>query len=142
MINTFLAPRTSSTSLNFAALFLRLGFGFMMMTHGYSKLENFEGIAPKFMDFMGLGGSISLGLAIFAELACALFVTLGFATRLSVIPLIITMLVAVFVVHGNDPLSSKELAISYLMAYSALLFVGAGKFSLDAMLFGKKANRY
>ncbi|RED98821.1 DoxX family protein [Marinoscillum furvescens] len=142
MINTFLAPRTTSSSVNFASLFLRLGFGLMMMTHGYSKLTNFEGIAPKFMDFLGLGGTVSLGLTVFAELVCALLVALGFATRLTVIPLIIAMCVAVFVVHGSDPLSSKELAISYLVAFSAILFMGAGKFSLDAVLFGKKSDRY
>jgi putative oxidoreductase len=55
----------------------------------------------------------------------------GLFTRLSVIPLIITMLVAAFVAHAGDPFSSKEPALLYLIPYLALLFSGPGKFSLD-----------
>ena len=42
---------------------------------------------------------------------------IGLFTRQAVIPLIITMLVAIFVIHGDDPFKDKEMAILYLIPY-------------------------
>jgi putative oxidoreductase len=42
--------------------------------------------------------------------------------------------VAVFIVHGPDPLADKEFAILYLVPYVALFFYGPGKFSLDRFM--------
>jgi len=49
------------------------------------------------------------------------------------------MVVALFVIHGADPWSKKELAFTYLAVYSGLLFSGPGKLSLDYRLFGASA---
>jgi putative oxidoreductase len=87
-----------------------------------------------FPDPIGLGSELSLALIVFAEFACSILVMLGLFTRLSIIPLIIGMLVAAFVVHGADPFASKELSLLYLAIYIAIGFVGAGKFSFDYLL--------
>ena len=42
--------------------------------------------------------------------------------------------VAAFVVHGSDPLGDKELALLYLVCFAAVGALGAGKWSLDAVL--------
>jgi len=112
-------------------LLLRLALGGFMLTHGLKKLSNFETISAKFMSFLGLGGGISLGLAVFAEVGCALLILLGLFTRLATIPLIITMLVAAFIAHGADPFGKKEMALLYLFGYACLAFIGPGKFSID-----------
>ncbi|MCB0581200.1 MAG: DoxX family membrane protein, partial [Phaeodactylibacter sp.] len=44
---------------------------------------------------MGLGPEISLALATFAEVGCALLVILGLFTRWATAPLAITMMVAI-----------------------------------------------
>jgi putative oxidoreductase len=124
--------RDTKTSL--AILILRIAFGGLMLTHGFPKLNNFSNIAPNFMNFMGLSGSLSLGLTIFAELFCAILIMLGVATRITILPLIVTMLVAIFIAHGADPIAKKEMALLYLSAYSAIFISGAGKFSVDAMI--------
>lgn len=54
--------------------------------------------------------------------------------RAALIPLIVTMAVAVFIVHGPDPLADKEFAILYLVPYVALFFIGPGKFSVDRFM--------
>jgi putative oxidoreductase len=42
------------------------------------------------------------------------------------------MLVAAFVVHGDDPWSKKELALLYAIPFLTLGLTGPGRFSIDA----------
>ena len=85
----------------------------------------------------GLGSSISLGLAVFAEFFCALALILGLGSRLVLIPLIVTMAVAAFVIHGADPFGKKELALVYLCAYIGLFLMGSGRYSVDTVIAKK-----
>jgi putative oxidoreductase len=78
-----------------------------------------------------LGSKFSLILAIGAEVGCSLLLIVGAASRLAVIPLAVTMLVALLIVHGKDPWKVKELAAAFLLVYVALLLTGPGRFSLD-----------
>ena len=120
---------------NIGLLILRVVTGIMMLVaHGWPKLSNFSNIANSFADPIGLGPTVSLILAIFAEFFCSLAVIVGIKTRIAVIPLIVTMLVAVVIVHGDDPWSKKEFGILYLVPFVTLLFTGSGKFSIDAFL--------
>ena len=124
-----------SRLLDLTMAVLRLAFGGMMLLqHGLPKLEKlFWGDPTRFGDPLGFGPVVSLGLAVFAEFFCSLLLILGLTTRLAVIPLIITMVVAVFVLHGADPMSEKELGLLYLFAYLAILIGGSGYYSLDRM---------
>ena len=47
------------------------------------------------------------------------------------IPMIFTMGVAFFVIHGNDPFAVKELAFVYLAIFALMYIAGPGKFSAD-----------
>ena len=91
------------------------------------------------MDFIGLGSTVSLSLAIFAELICSALLILGLGTRAILIPLIITMITAAFIAHGADPLGDKEPSLMYLIGYVSIFIMGAGKYSLDAMVFKQRA---
>ena len=117
-------------------LLLRLCFGGLMFwNHGKGKFFKFFGDDPiKFGDPIGIGMEASLGLTVFAEVLCALMVAFGLFTRLAVIPLIITMLVAAFIVHIGDPFKKMEMALLYLIPYLVLLRNGGGKYSLDALI--------
>ena len=106
-----------------------------MLAHGLPKMEMlFSGDAVQFPAVFGLSAAGSLVLAVIAELICSLLILIGLGTRLAVIPLIFTMLVAVFVIHGSDPFAHKELAILYLLPYVVLLLTGSGRYSLDYLL--------
>ena len=125
----------TSGSINAALLIARVGIAALMLTHGIPKLGMLlSGEPVQFLPFMGLSAKFSLGLAVFAEVICSVFLLVGFATRLALIPLIITMLVAVFVVHAADPFSSKEPGFQYLLVYLVLLLMGGGKYSVDYLL--------
>lgn len=122
-----------------ALLVIRLGAGAMMLTHGIPKIGRLFGEGPvKFADPFGLGPEISLGMAIFAEVICAILVMVGFKTRPATIPLILTMLTAAFYAHWNDPFGKKELPLLYICVFLAILAFGAGKFAVDGFLKKKK----
>jgi putative oxidoreductase len=121
----------SANAFNFAMLLHRLVFGVLMMGHGYDKLIGFSERKDTFMNFMGMGSTLSLILVIFAEFFCALFITLGLFTRLSVIPLVICMGVALGKAHNMEFFGDGGVAALYLSAYILILLVGPGKFSVD-----------
>lgn len=134
MSNT-IQTSTRSNRLDVVLLILRLGVGTLMLTHGIPKLQMlFSGEEIQFPGVMGLSPSISLALAVFAEVLCSLFILIGLKTRLAAIPLVVTMLVAVLLVHQNDPFASQELGLLYLFLYLPLLILGSGKFSLDQLV--------
>jgi putative oxidoreductase len=124
-----------SRPVSLALLIARLGIAALMLTHGIPKLNMLLSGAPvQFPPVLGLSAQFSLGLAVFAEVLCSVLILVGFATRLAAIPLIITMLVAVFVIHGADPVAIKEPALKYLLVYLVLLFAGSGKYSIDQLV--------
>jgi len=125
----------NAIALNVAILILRLVGGGFMLTHGVGKLEKLmAGGEIKFADPFGIGPGPSLALAVFAEVVCSVLLILGLGTRLASIPLIITMGVAAFIAHGDDPFAQKEKALLFLAIYLVLLLVGSGKFSADRAL--------
>lgn len=117
-------------------LLLRLVFGLSMAyAHGWPKLNRLlSGGEVKFLDFMGMGPEISLGLVVFAELVCALLLALGLFTRWAALPLVFTMLVAIIVAHSGDPFSEIEMALLYLTAFVSLALAGPGWYSIDAQI--------
>ncbi|MFH4968336.1 DoxX family protein [Gaetbulibacter sp. M240] len=121
----------SETLVNLVSLFLRIGVGAMMLTHGYPKFERLFGETISFPEVLGMSASVSLFLAVFSEFFCSILLILGLFTRLASIPLIITMLIAVFLIHGDDPFSRQELGLHYIIAYVSILILGSGKYSLD-----------
>lgn len=132
MILNFLFPvKPDAKGYSLLLLSFRILFGILLMTHGLQKLSNFDALSTKFPDPLGVGHSLSLGLAIFGELACSIGFILGAFYRLAVIPMIFTMVVAFFIIHGGDPFAAKELAFTYMMVYIIMFFAGPGKFSID-----------
>ena len=131
--------KTNPIYLDIVLLIVRLFVGFAMLSHGYPKLQTLlEGGDIKFFDFLGLGPKISLGLTVFAEFVCSIFLILGLFTRIAVGFLIFTMIIAGFVVHGADPFDKKEMSLLYLAIYLLIMVLGAGRFSIDGMIEKKR----
>ncbi|MCF6402737.1 DoxX family protein [Chitinophaga filiformis] len=126
--------RVNTGAVNLALLVLRVVFGGLMFTHGLSKLKGFSQMVDKFPDPLHVGQTVSLSLTIFAEALCAALVVVGLLTRLAAIPLVFCMVIVVFVVMKNAPLSQMEMGILFLAAFTAILFAGPGKYSLDHLI--------
>ena len=141
MIYRFLFPlKPDSTGASLFLLVLRIFFGVLLMSHGIQKWSNFQEMSATFPDPLGVGSPLSLGLAIFGEMVCSMGFIIGLLYRLAMLPMIFTMGMAFFVIHGNDPFSVKELALVYLVVFILMYISGPGKFSVDYVL-GKELRR-
>jgi putative oxidoreductase len=65
-----------------------------------------------------------------------LFVIIGLFTRLSCIPLVITLAVALWKAHHGNAFGDGQPAALFLTAFVVLLFVGPGRVSVDSMING------
>lgn len=141
-----LMKRSFSTQVNENAvnvwLFVsRVAIGLFMLSHGWPKAQSLFAGNVQFADPFGIGQTPSLALTVFAEAFCSILLILGLATRFATIPLIITMLVAIFYAHGSDPFAKKELAVVYLTLFIGFLILGAGRYSFDHALAGNRNRR-
>ncbi|WP_299896748.1 DoxX family protein [uncultured Aquimarina sp.] len=123
---------TSDLSLLVFRILLSLS---MINTHGIKKLLDFEGTIQHIPDPMGIGGEISTIIAIVANIVAPVFIILGLGTRLATLPILSVTLMGFFIVHGNDPWSVRDVPLMYSLAYLLILFMGAGKYSLDSKFF-------
>ncbi len=111
-------------------LVLRVGFSVFLLLHGIEKFETIFSSNIKFANPIGLGPTFSLILVLFAEVICTILIIIGFKVRWASIPPIILMLVAVFIVHQGNSIMERELAVLYLVAFSAIGILGGGKYSV------------
>jgi putative oxidoreductase len=132
-------PGAHSGPSSLGLLILRASVGLMLAVgHGWGKLVTFGATAASFPDPLGIGHQASLACTIGTEFFCALLVVVGFATRVSALAVAFTMAVAAFVVLAKEPWAGKELAVLYLVPAAALVFTGAGRYSIDARMGGGK----
>lgn len=127
------SANASAGSNSAGLLILRLGLGVLCIPHGYDKLVNFATYKTQFLNFLGMGTTVSLVLSTFAEFFCAIMIMIGLYTRLSAIPLAINFLVATFWASKTGPFGDGEHTALYAVGFLALIFTGAGRFSADGM---------
>ena len=125
-------PRDSRSS--WLLLAARVVFGLLLMSHGIAKWQNFDALSAAFPDPLGVGGGVSLALAIFGEVVCSVGFIAGLFYRLALIPMIFTMCVAFFAVHGGDPFAARELALAYLSVYVLMYAAGPGLYAADTLI--------
>jgi putative oxidoreductase len=135
MIQLLIHAKSFSNPVNIGVLLLRVYASAMMLTHGGPKFMRLLDGNMKFGDPLGIGSEFSFLLVIFSEFFCSILIIIGLGTRLATIPLIITMLVALFIAHSDDPISEHLNIVWYILAYIALMISGSGKYSLDYKFF-------
>jgi putative oxidoreductase len=156
LYNTF-----SITGKNYrqtAPLFLRLIIGWGFMAHGWAKLSRgpagFEKLITQLnVPFAHLMSWITPLVEVFGGAA----IFLGLFVSITAVPLIVTMMVAMFGIHIHYGFSSiktigltpqgpvfgppgYEITLLYICGLIALLISGSGKFSMDALLAKRHAQ--
>lgn len=137
MLSYLIKARNYTMPLNVAILIVRIGVSVMMLTHGGPKFMKLLDGNLKFGDPIGIGSELSFLLVVFAEFFCSIFIIIGLGSRLATIPLLFTMLVALLVAHGADPIFDHLNILAYIASYVFLYFTGSGKYSLDYKIFQK-----
>lgn len=132
--------KEENTKVSALLLAARVIFGLLLASHGWQKLAGFSAMAPQFPDPLGMGSELSLGMAVFGELVCSVAFIFGFLTRLAVIPMIFTMIVAFVMVHGGS-VAEGELAFLYLVVFVLLFLAGPGRYSADGFIAKKILRR-
>ena len=129
-----------SKNIDCGLFLIRVAIGSLMLfSHGLGKLSGFSEMFHSFPDPLGISPEASYSLTVFAEFFCSLFLILGLFTRVAAITLSINMAVIAFVMQLHEPWNKKEFAVLFLIPYLTILFTGAGKYSLDYLLFEKNS---
>jgi putative oxidoreductase len=132
-----------------ATILIRLIVGAVFLSEGIQKFL--------FPDALGIGRFTKIGIPApeitapfvgVVEIGCGALILLGLLTRLSVVPLIIDMVVAILTTKIPILLKSGFWAMAHeartdysmLLGSVFLLLVGAGPLSLDSLLIKKKEN--
>ncbi len=130
--------KLQSVSLLFLRLILAYGF------YEPAKMKwNDIGSVAEWFGSLGIPlPTLQAYMAASTEALGVLLLTLGFATRLISIPLIVVMIVAILTVHLGNGFSAGdngfEIPLYYMLMLLVLVAHGAGKFSVDHFLYKDK----
>jgi putative oxidoreductase len=130
----FRSPSPDSVSTGLAVL--RIATGIVFFNHGYQKMFVFgmSGVIGAFthmgVPLPGVVGPLIELLEVFGAVA----LIFGFLTRPLALAFVLDMLGAILLVKLKDGFGKSELEFMLLGASAALLFTGAGRFSIDAMI--------
>ena len=155
--NTFLSAGKNYQQS--ALLFLRLVIGFGFMAHGWAKLSRGPAGFEKLITQIGVPfPHLMAWVTPLVEVIGGFAIFIGLVVSIAAVPLIVTMLVAMFGIHVHYGFSSiktigvtpqgplfgppgYEINLLYISGLIALIISGAGKFSMDAILAKRKYSR-
>lgn len=126
---------------NMGLLLLRVFAGLaMLFQHGLHKLPP----SSRFIERVSALGfpapEFFAWAAAIAEVFGGGLLALGLFTRPAAASIAITMLVAAFGRHANDPFDEKELALLYGCVAFLFILIGSGRYGLDAVLRKRMAG--
>ena len=134
MLYNFIFPQYCREKLiSLLILALRIFFGVLFFVHGLDKMINFSALSETFPSVLGFGSYMSLMLSVFCEFCCSLFLIAGLLERIILLPMIISIGVAFFVIH-DSMMPEGELSLIYLVIFIILFVTGPGRYSLDYMI--------
>jgi putative oxidoreductase len=135
--------RSSPRQLSLGLAALRVAVATIFIKHGAQKLFvfGFAGVTGAFthmgVPFPGLTGPFIGLLEFFGGIA----LVIGLVTRLVALGFVCDMFVAIVLVKLKGGFSSFELEFLLLGSSLALALTGAGRFSVDALLAGRREKK-
>ncbi len=129
--------------VSIALLIARIWLGGMMMRYTYTIIFSSSEMSDvaKYLEGMNFPlPTIMAYLSKSTEFFGGALILMGLFTRISATLLLINFVVAVFVANSDKILDGGALAFNYLILSLIVALLGAGKFSIDWTVFGKKKN--
>jgi putative oxidoreductase len=142
-----------------APLFLRLGIGLGFIVHGWAKLSRGPAGFGKLLAQIGVPfPHVTAWITSLLELFGGIAILTGLFVSIAAIPLIVTMLVAMFSIHIHYGFSSVktigltpegplfgppgyEINLLYIVGLLSLIITGGGVYSIDALIARTFYNR-
>ncbi|MBK5437035.1 DoxX family protein [Pseudomonas sp. TH32] len=126
------ASQRDERARDFGLLFLRVSGGlFLLWVHGLPKLLDYGEQLKVIEDPFHVGASVTLLLAIFAEVFCPLLIIAGVLVRLACLPILAVLLVALLVVHPEWSLFEGQFGWLLLILFTSILIAGPGRLVLS-----------
>jgi len=131
-----------SSVKSFSLLIARLIIGYGFYEPAMNKWADISSVAGWF-DSMGIPfPTLNAYMAATTEIVGVVLLVLGLFTRLISVPLVVIMIVAITTVHLANGFSAGnngfEIPLYYMIFLLIFIGSGAGKFSLDRLVFGDK----
>jgi putative oxidoreductase len=124
-----------------ALLILRISVGVGFASNGWDKLHNLENVG-KFFASLGIPApELNATVVGLSEFVCGATITIGLAARLSTVPLIVSMAVAILTaklkdIHGPWDLFKFD-EFTYMLVFVVIALLGPGSLSVDKRIAAK-----
>jgi len=132
------ALRTLDRWTDIGPLVVRIVFGYFWFETGLAKIQNLDGFANRFVEWGIPFPHFNAALSAWTELIGGALIFLGLFTRLTAVPMIINMIVAIALVVIKNVGSIDDFVeldeVVYILIFFWLLMAGPGRYSLDQLL--------
>lgn len=130
---------SGSSGTDIGLLLLRVAIGAsIFIKHGIEKLTNHAHMASHFPDPVHIGRHPSFLVAMVSDGICSVLVLLGLGTRVAAFIVFMNLAVALYFVHHLAFRTDHgEMIVAYMAGFLALIFTGAGRYSLDWKFWGR-----
>ncbi len=132
------ALRTLDRWTDIGPLVVRIVFGYFWFETGLAKIQNLDGFANRFVEWGIPFPHFNAALSAWTEMIGGALIFLGLFTRLTAVPMIINMIVAIALVVIKNVGSIDDFVeldeVVYILIFFWLLMAGPGRYSLDHLL--------
>ena len=129
------ALRVLDRRADLGALVVRIVFGYFWFETGLAKVQNLDGFTNRFVEWGIPFPHFNAALSAWTELIGGALIFLGLFTRLTAVPMIINMIVAIALVVIKNVGSIDDFVeldeVVYILIFFWLLMAGPGRYSLD-----------
>lgn len=136
-----MVEKITSNFQSLALFFARLTVAYGFYEPAMNKWKNINDVAAWFGTLGIPYPTLNAYAAVITESLGVVLLTLGLLTRIISVPLIVVMLVAIFTVHFEHGFAAAdngfEIPFYYMLFLMLFMSFGAGKISLDTLIFKK-----
>lgn len=142
MHNPIMAFLRKPAHADIAKLLLRLAVGAIFINHGWMKLQGLE-MTAGFFAKIGIPMASTMALFVgLVEFVGGLALLAGLAVRLVGLLHASTMVVAILTAFGLARIADAEIEYLLLAASLSLTLIGAGRYSLDAIIMKRLGKEH
>jgi putative oxidoreductase len=124
-------PFTPDIGLLFARI---TGSLLLLHVHGIPKIMHYQNELAHIDDPLGMGHTLTLLCALFAEVVCPVFIAIGLFTRLAALPVVFLLAVSMVLVHPDWSIEQGQFGWLLVIVFGTIALSGAGRYSVDAKL--------